>query len=364
MAIDESLISTGVDNLIKLVYARGRIKLVDTSKELGISISVLEEWAKVLEEEGILRIEYQLTTAYLVWAGTPYEKTGEKQAEIAETKLSLTRELDGLLASMKGAGDDLKESREKLSKLPSMLDTRFGEVQSQMQLTRKFEAENKKLLKEAESKASELDKRLKKMESGISSVEERSKEFVSISRDVQVLFKDVESKKSSLEKEISDIRSDMRKLETLKEKYRGMKGSIDALDSKLSSLNKQFQNISKKTDTLHEFKNSLKGSEKEIREDLGLIRKERSNALNELAESRKKLLEESEKAGERAKKFLEESEKLIDQSGLKKKREEIEGLLNVLEEASSQHKELQRKLSMLSIALGALPSRPTPEIIP
>jgi len=67
MALDDFLLSTGVDNLIRLVKERGRVDTASASKELGIPQKAVEEWAHVLEEEGIVSIEYKLTRVFLVW---------------------------------------------------------------------------------------------------------------------------------------------------------------------------------------------------------------------------------------------------------------------------------------------------------
>jgi hypothetical protein len=67
MEFDELLITTGVDALVRLVKERQRIELEDAAGTLNIPLETIEDWARVLEEEGILSIEYRLTRIYLVW---------------------------------------------------------------------------------------------------------------------------------------------------------------------------------------------------------------------------------------------------------------------------------------------------------
>ena len=43
------LIQTGVDHLIELVKARGKISFQDATKELGVSTDVIIEWADFVE---------------------------------------------------------------------------------------------------------------------------------------------------------------------------------------------------------------------------------------------------------------------------------------------------------------------------
>jgi len=74
--VDE-LISTGVDQLINVVFNKKKVKLDDVATELGISQNVILEWVKILEDEGLIRVEYSFTTPYLIWAGQEFREPKE-----------------------------------------------------------------------------------------------------------------------------------------------------------------------------------------------------------------------------------------------------------------------------------------------
>lgn len=59
-------LTTAVDSLVLLVNAKKRIPLEEVSKVLGLPDSIINEWATFLDEENIIKIEYQLTTPFLV----------------------------------------------------------------------------------------------------------------------------------------------------------------------------------------------------------------------------------------------------------------------------------------------------------
>jgi len=119
MASMDSIIETGVDKLVELVKTRGRISFADASLQLGVSATVVEEWANFLEEEGIISIEYKLTTPYLVErkisqqeiASKAKEFTGQKDIFIrkAEVALSFLDRQAGQLRNIKGEFDRLKK---------------------------------------------------------------------------------------------------------------------------------------------------------------------------------------------------------------------------------------------------------------
>jgi hypothetical protein len=69
--VDESLISTDVDQLIKLISGKGKMRLSELEKQSDIDKKNVEKWVRVLEDEGYITIEYGITGTYVVWAGTP-----------------------------------------------------------------------------------------------------------------------------------------------------------------------------------------------------------------------------------------------------------------------------------------------------
>ncbi|MBI4158936.1 hypothetical protein HY500_01610 [Candidatus Woesearchaeota archaeon] len=79
-------ITTAVDSLVLLVNAKKRISMEEASKTLGLPDSIVNEWATFLEEENIIKIEYQLTTPFLVET--------EDTKRVVEEKLNIVIEKD------------------------------------------------------------------------------------------------------------------------------------------------------------------------------------------------------------------------------------------------------------------------------
>lgn len=94
MEFDELLITTGVDALVRLVKDRQKIELEEASSALNIGQETLEEWARVLEEEGILRMEYRLTRIYLVWVKPTEEEVAGEVKSFYESKKGIEAEVE------------------------------------------------------------------------------------------------------------------------------------------------------------------------------------------------------------------------------------------------------------------------------
>ncbi len=65
----ESKISTHVDALIEFLRSQKVVELSKAAYACGLGIKDAERWAHVLEDRGLLEVEYKLTRTYLVWKG-------------------------------------------------------------------------------------------------------------------------------------------------------------------------------------------------------------------------------------------------------------------------------------------------------
>ncbi len=79
----KEVMTTEVDELIKLIQARKEISIADAAKTLNTSEAAVEQFAELLQEEGILELKYKFTTPYLSY------KSGERAEHLmAEQKKS------------------------------------------------------------------------------------------------------------------------------------------------------------------------------------------------------------------------------------------------------------------------------------
>jgi len=64
---DESqIVKTEVDELVDVVKRHKRLSFEEAAKKLKMPLEVIETWSTFLEEEGVLAIDYRLTTPYLI----------------------------------------------------------------------------------------------------------------------------------------------------------------------------------------------------------------------------------------------------------------------------------------------------------
>lgn len=123
--MDDAIISTDVDNLVKILSREKRLELSDLARKSGLPRHDVEKWLKILEEEGYIRLEYNLTRIIAIWSGiegesnlsyeeereeTPVKKTEEyKYSETEEKKPSYEEETDEITFKPSDFEDSEKE---------------------------------------------------------------------------------------------------------------------------------------------------------------------------------------------------------------------------------------------------------------
>lgn len=54
------MVETDIDKLMKIIEEKKSVSVGDLSKELNLKVEQIENWAKILEERGLIEIEYPI----------------------------------------------------------------------------------------------------------------------------------------------------------------------------------------------------------------------------------------------------------------------------------------------------------------
>ena len=81
--VDDALISTDVDRLIRIISNKRIMDISELQKSTGIERKTIDKWLKVLEDEGYVRMDYRITNTHIIWSGE--EKGREEEITVQET---------------------------------------------------------------------------------------------------------------------------------------------------------------------------------------------------------------------------------------------------------------------------------------
>ena len=198
MGLDDLLISTGVDQLIRLMRERGRVEIGQAARELSVQPRTVEDWAHVLEEEGLIAVEYKLTKVFLVWKAPTAEYVAKKSEQLQERAGQTRAQIEKLLSRVEEGGKGLAGMEEEISRARSAVSMGPQEVEA---LKQELAALNESQGKAAKDAGARLEKLRKKVgsfgaKSGLSA--EKANGKGGLERELEVLHKFEETLQSEL----------------------------------------------------------------------------------------------------------------------------------------------------------------------
>ncbi|MEM3364529.1 MAG: hypothetical protein QXS93_03400 [Candidatus Micrarchaeia archaeon] len=349
MAYVDSLISTGVDQLINLIYKNKRVSLERASKELGIAQKVIEEWSHILEEEGIIKIEYQFTTAYLVWAGESVTEP-EKVKELREQRDSLLVELEGLSNRIAGLLAESKESSKKLSSIIGNLSSVSEGVRAAVETLNEIKKEGQKANEEAKVMVHDLEEMAFK-------VKERMDKY-------SVQLKEAESSymqdAAVMETLVSNYDDALRKVRALRETLQKQK---DEIDSELSDLSEKEEALKTRLATYSQLSTGKFDQEiKNVREEFESV-SQMYSSLNETLEKRLDEMRLALKTINDFSKDVEVLESKISEDVIARRYAEVKRIADMLAELEDEEERLDKKLKLLIRELQAIKIEVSPTAV-
>lgn len=367
MEFDELLITTGVDALVRLVKEKQRIELEAAADVLNIPPDTLEDWARVLEEEGILRIEYRLTHVYLSWITPTEAEIEEERASFYEEKKDLEGEVQRFKSGLEKQTQDVQSLQKSFSEFYARAYGRIGHLEKlvapipagktisddmftkyqeelggisdEMEEARrgladirdeiqslgieKGESESKQLIDRLEKTAEELHslqdemKELRKKASGQSMPSDISMPSMN---DIKKKFNDMQKDFSALRTRNARMREDMISLQESSEILKSVAESVVGHEDKISALRKEMGELAEDAEKLSERSGRLSAK---ISEHAEMIERlgdsvNVSKGIIKRFPSQKKVMEELDRIAESQKDFEEKSdslEKIIEAAG-------------------------------------------------
>jgi len=299
MEFDELLITTGVDALVRLVKEKKRIRLIDASKELGISESAIEDWARVLEEEGILKVEYHLSKVFLVWIQPSVEEVKKERESFYEEKTGIKKEISDISKNVKGEIQNLRNMESSFQELYKKLYPRLETLEKTIETapTKKGKVAGTEGVGEIKDDIKSINNQLLTIRRGI---QISKKEIDSVKKELQTKTKEAADSEKTIE-EVDRLIEDMDAIEKrvqgvsdalpegvtvkdINERFMELKKEFSEIRKRNSSLRMEMENLKETTDIL----GSVEKSMKKYTADVSNMGNEIKGLTKELNDVRKK----------------------------------------------------------------------------
>lgn len=281
---------TTIDALLELLRTKGRVDLNTVAVALNIDPRVIENWAKVLEAGGLIKITYEVGKMYMA----PITLAPEQQADVKTRTDATTFILQEDLAVERIETEKFAKNIEDLNVTITNIERLY---QKKMPDVQKMLAELERAYAPVESKRKDLKKIKDDADLGMSEVNKK----------MDLLYAKLNSfTAKSSESELSD------KLNKLNAVLKNIEDAQAAMNEMTKSKNKFFETIQRELDNqIKELRNQLNSSRVNIEQgvkttnkqltDLMLSMKDQSAAAKQVA----KEAQGSRKEFESAKRYLD-----------------------------------------------------------
>lgn len=274
-------IQTEVDQLISLINEEEKISVRQAAKRIGVPVSTITEWAGFLEEEGMINIEYKLTTPFLV------------KRKMSETQVNQIK-------------SDLKEEKEIFDLKSESLSTYFNKLEEEISSLRALFKDIKSNYKDKISSFSNEFSQLKKIEREKDKLDkkiiESKKKFIRQIADLnKKLLREQSNNKSIYSLLYTETQIESQVIELKKNELELIKKTDFLLAKKLEELKKQIS--AKKTERLKSKENRL---DKKSRQEFILLEKKYAQ-LKQKLENEKKGVEDLLQKNDQFQKQLEKT---------------------------------------------------------
>ncbi len=340
MAYVDSLISTGVDQLINLVYREKRVSLENAARELGIARKVIEEWARILEEEGIVRIEYQFTSTYLAWAGESIAEP-EKLKGLREQRDSLLNEIEGLTGKVESYIKESRESAKKFATLMKEVSSVSEGIRTAVDMITDLKKESKKADEEASAMIAEIESLMNGINAKIGDYEKRLS-------DAEKSYNSDSKLADTIKGDYADLLAEVRKHTETFSKHKKL------IDDALSDLTKMEAGITERLNTYSQLSEGTLQDEIKNAYDKFESIKATYSSLNETMEKRLAEMRLALKTITDFSKDIDTLEEKISEDVIAARYAEIRKMMDLMSELEDEEERLDKKLKLVANELRSL----------
>jgi exonuclease SbcC len=272
MAGKKSVIETGVDKLVKLVSQYKKISVKQAAKELGVSVSSVEEWSDFLEDEGIINLQSKFATVYLVEKKMGKKEVAEKVKAVKEEKEDFLRRVESSINAVERDSEEIKLIDSEFRKIKGMLEDNFSQLSRKLSDLEDFKKSHGRIERRRKELEEDYDEKIKRVESQL---KDEHKEY---------------------EKVIGSIDAELKKIKEERDRIGELKSSEKEIHSKVNEINGMIEKIKaeleKENEQLDLDEDRLEKSEsaaKSLREEIVSSSKEIEGVSKQVAASRKEL---------------------------------------------------------------------------
>ncbi|RLE46549.1 hypothetical protein DRJ25_04030 [Candidatus Woesearchaeota archaeon] len=342
----DSLLQTRVDQLVSLIKSTKKISVSDAAKSIGVPSDIVLEWAEFLEKEGVIEIQYKMTTPYLVDKIMSNEELEVKAKEFHTKKDTILRRAEASLFNIEKQSKAFEGIKKEFEKLKEEIGEDMKGVRSELDEFQKYDQFKRDIDNEMMKHQNEFKSQLDQINKEIGDEQKKYKEILEGIDAEERILEAEEGRVKDIKESEAELKSKLDELKSIISKYENVVGTKDETIQKskvrIEKLKKYAEDV--KAEINKKKSKILKPLEDKSKEYEERISDLQQRVLKKVLERRKEIDSNIKEAEDAASKF----EKFFD------KNDEVSQLLDKLEKDKVMLKkdlqELVQKARVFNIA--------------
>ncbi len=246
-------IETGVDKLVELVSSRKKLSLDEAAKELGVSKTVVQEWAEFLDEEKLIGIEYGLSKTFVVERKLSKGEIAKKEDEYGQKKEAFVRKIDTALKRLEKETAGFQDIKKAYDALKADIGDEIDQVKAELDELKHYESLKQSIDQDIIQQKIDYQKMVDDVHRKLYAEEKRYERVLA----------EIKDETARIAKERTDLKGIEEKEESLKQRLVALKEVIAGIDAEIGSTAKSIAEEELRLSRLHEIAMSI---EKNIRQ--------------------------------------------------------------------------------------------------
>lgn len=328
-----AVIQTAVDKLVKLVKERGKISIPEAAKILGVSESVIEEWASFLQDQGVIGINYRLATGYLVGRKLSKQEKVQRLKQFKETQDLFTVRAETMLEKLEKHSKGIEELESEFSKLKKGVNV--AEISRDLEVLHEAEKERAEIQKRAQDIDRSIKNNIKSLHEKLLEEHRRYEEILSKRKEADKYIRLKKNKMELMRSKEMELEARVKKLA---QSLINIKSGMEKESQKVHEIKESYQHLA-------EIENELTSKIKEHKKTVVELEKLTGEKDREIEQAQKAIVEKVKKAEKNLEREITKGEaKYKKFEKLFKARAKIEVMLKELDK---EKKEMDRELRQI-----------------
>lgn len=321
-------IETGVDKLVELVSSQKKISLDDAAKALGVSKTVVQEWAEFLEEEGLVGIEYSLSKTYLVEKKLTKRDVQKKEKEYEQKKEAFVRKVDTSLRQLENETAGFEEIKKAYNDLKADIGDEIDQVKEELQELRHYESLKQSIDQDIIQQKIDYQKMVDEVHRKLYAEEKRYEKVLA----------EIKDETDHLAKEREDLQSIEQKESSLKTRLDALKEVVGGIDRDVSNVMKDIVHDEERLSRLHDIANQIEvGLHKKKKEEIEPLVEASKEHWDKILKVQDSIIQKVQSRSSTISTYEKEGKSVIEKfDAFFKKRMETEKLLKDLDQQKAE----------------------------